>query len=180
MRIYTRKGDDGTTDLLGGRRVSKDSRRVEAYGSVDELNAYLGLAQVHLRAHPRFAEMLQQIQNDLFTAGAELATPVGRAVPVAPIGEAHVQRLETWIDEMEGNLPPLRHFILPGGSPGAAALHVARTVCRRAERRVVTLYRTEAGNPHLIIYLNRLGDLLFVMARAVNAAEGVQDVIWDG
>jgi cob(I)alamin adenosyltransferase len=124
--------------------------------------------------------MLQQIQNDLFTAGAELATPVGRAVPVAPIGEAHVQRLETWIDEMEGNLPPLRHFILPGGSPGAAALHVARTVCRRAERRVVTLYRTEAGNPHLIIYLNRLGDLLFVMARAVNAAEGVQDVIWDG
>ncbi|GBC96068.1 Cob(I)yrinic acid a,c-diamide adenosyltransferase [bacterium HR16] len=180
MRIYTRTGDDGTTGLLGGQRVSKDSPRVEAYGSVDELNAYLGLAMVHLRSHPRLSEMLQQIQNELFVAGAELATPVGNKVPVEPIGEAHVQRLESWIDELEQTLPPLRHFILPGGTAGAAILHVARTVCRRAERRVVTLYHTEPGNLHLITYLNRLGDLLFVMARAVNAAEGVQDVIWDG
>ncbi|GIV16488.1 MAG: ATP--cob(I)alamin adenosyltransferase [Armatimonadota bacterium] len=180
MRIYTRTGDNGTTGLLGGQRVSKDCPRVEAYGSVDELNAYLGLAMAHVRPHPRLCEMLQQIQNELFVAGAELATPAGHKVPVEPIGEAHVQRLENWIDELEQNLPALRHFILPGGTAGAATLHVARTVCRRAERRVVSLYHVEPGNLHLITYLNRLGDLLFVMARVVNAAEGVQDVIWDG
>ncbi len=180
MRIYTKTGDDGTTGLLGGQRVSKDNPRVEAYGSVDELNAHIGLAMVHLRAHLRLYAMLQQVQNTLFVIGSELATPIGRKPPVQPVGEAEVEQLERWIDELEDSLPPLRHFILPGGSLPAAALHVARTVCRRAERRVVSLFHTEPGNEQLVRYLNRLGDLLFVMARAVNAAEGVEDIMWDG
>lgn len=180
MRIYTKTGDDGTTALLGGRRVPKDHPRVQAYGEVDELNALLGLALVHLVSHDRLQEMLRHLQRTLFIVGAELATPPDRQPPVEPVTESHVHQLEKWIDEMEQNLPTLRHFILPGGSAGAATLHVARTVCRRAERRVVTLFRSEPGNANIITYLNRLGDLLFVMARAVNAAEGVEDIIWDG
>jgi len=179
MRIYTRTGDNGTTGLLGGQRVSKDSPRVEAYGTVDELNAHLGLAIAYLQAHPTFSEILQQVQNHLFVIGAELAVPVGKKPIIKPIGEEEVQALERHIDALEDTLPPLRHFILPGGAVASAALHVARTVCRRAERRVVTLFHIEPGNPHIITYLNRLADLLFVMARAVNAAEGVQDIIWD-
>lgn len=179
MRIYTRTGDDGTTGLLGGQRVSKDSPRVEAYGSVDELNAQLGLAIAQMPSHERFCQMLQQVQNDLFVVGAELAVPVGKKPVIAPLSEGHVLTIERYIDEIEEQLPPLRHFILPGGTVAAATLHVARTVCRRAERRVVSLFHVEPGNPHIITYLNRLGDLLFVMARAVNAAEGVQDIIWD-
>ncbi|MCS6829033.1 MAG: cob(I)yrinic acid a,c-diamide adenosyltransferase [Armatimonadota bacterium] len=180
MRIYTRTGDNGTTGLIGGQRVSKDSPRVEAYGSVDELNAHLGLALVHLQAHERFCHILQQVQNDLFVIGSELATPTNRKPVVAPVSEQQVQALERCIDELEAGLEPLRHFILPGGAPASAALHVARAVCRRAERRVVTLFHIEPGNSFIITYLNRLADLLFVMARAVNAAESVQDVIWDG
>lgn len=180
MRIYTRTGDDGTTGLLGGQRLSKDAPRVEAYGSVDELNAHIGLALAHLRTPVRLGEMLQQVQNTLFIIGSELATPIGQKPPVKPVDASHVQELEGWIDELEENLSPLRHFILPGGSVPAALLHVARTVCRRTERRVVTLFHTEPGNAHIITYLNRLSDLLFVMARAVNAGEGVEDVIWDG
>lgn len=180
MRIYTRTGDNGTTGLLGGQRLSKDAPRVEAYGSVDELNAHIGLALTHLRGHARVSEMLQQVQNTLFVIGSELATPAGHKPPVEPVSDSQVQELEGWIDELEQALPPLRHFILPGGSAAAAVLHVARTVCRRTERRVVALFHTEPGNMHIITYVNRLSDLLFVMARAVNAAEGVEDVIWDG
>lgn len=180
MRIYTRTGDNGTTGLLGGERVSKDSPRVEAYGSVDELNAHLGFALSKLWRHDTFRQILQQIQSDLFVIGAELASPVGREPVVAPVDEQQVAQLERHIDAIEQSLPRLRHFILPGGAEGAAALHVARTVCRRAERRVVSLFHVEPGNPHIITYLNRLGDLLFVMARAVNQAEGVEDIIWDG
>lgn len=180
MRIYTKTGDDGTTGLLGGQRLSKDAPRVEASGSVDELNAHIGLVLAHLHTPVRLGEMLQQVQNTLFIIGSELATPTGQKPPVKPVDASHVQELEGWIDELEENLPPLRHFILPGGSVPAALLHVARTVCRRTERRVVTLFHAEPGNAHIITYLNRLGDLLFVMARAVNAGEGVEDVIWDG
>lgn len=180
MRIYTRTGDDGTTGLLGGQRVSKDNPRVEAYGSVDELNAHIGMALLHLHANDRFREMLHSVQETLFVIGSELATPASRKPPVQPVTEAQVQQLEHWIDEIEGNLSVLHHFILPGGTLKAAALHVARTVCRRAERRVVSLFHTEPGNPHIITYLNRLADLLFVMARAANAADSVDDVIWDG
>jgi cob(I)alamin adenosyltransferase len=179
MRIYTKAGDNGTTGLLGGQRVSKDSPRVEAYGSVDELNAHIGHAIACLQTLPHFCEMLQQVQSDLFVIGSELAVPVGKKPVVHPIAEQQVNTLERWIDEIEETLEPLRHFILPGGSVGAAVLHVARTVCRRTERRVVSLFHVEPGNPHIITYLNRLSDLLFVMARAVNAAAGVQDVIWD-
>lgn len=180
MRIYTRSGDNGTTGLLGGQRVSKDSPRVEAYGSVDELNAHLGLAVSYLGSHQRLCQILQQVQNDLFVIGSELAVPVGKKPVVKPLSEEHTQALERYIDELEEGLEPLRHFILPGGTVASAALHVARTVCRRAERRVVSLFHIEPGNPCIITYLNRLADLLFVMARAVNAAEGVQDIIWDG
>lgn len=180
MRIYTRTGDDGTTGLIGGHRVSKDNPRVEAYGSVDELNAHIGLALAYLHSHEAFRDILQSVQNTLFVIGSELATPASRKPPVQPVSEAHIRQLEHWIDELENSLPALRHFILPGGSVPAAALHVARTVCRRAERRVVTLFHSEPGNEHIITYLNRLADLLFVMARAANASEGVQDVIWDG
>lgn len=179
MRIYTKTGDDGTTGLLGAQRVSKDSPRVEAYGSVDELNAHLGLAIVHLQAHERFRQILQQVQSDLFVIGAELAVPVGKRPVIKPISEQQVLELERCIDEIDESLEPLRHFILPGGSIASATLHVARTVCRRAERRVVSLFHVEPGNPHIITYLNRLGDLLFVMARAVNAAEGVPDITWE-
>lgn len=178
MRIYTKTGDDGTTGLLGGQRVSKDSPRVEAYGSVDELNAHLGLAIAQMPTHERFRQMLQQAQNDLFVVGAELAVPVGKKPVIAPLSEGHVLTIERYIDEVEEQLQPLRHFILPGGTVAAATLHVARTVCRRAERRVVSLFHVEPGNPYIVTYLNRLGDLLFVMARAVNAAEGVEDIIW--
>lgn len=180
MRIYTRTGDDGTTGLLGGQRVSKDSPRVEAYGSVDELNAHIGLAIAQLQSHERFRQMLQRIQNDLFVIGSELATPMGRKPVVKPISQEQVLTIESDIDELEERLEPLRHFILPGGTVASATLHIARTVCRRAERRVVSLFHIEPGNPYIITYLNRLADLLFVMARAVNAAEGVQDIIWDG
>ncbi len=179
MRIYTKTGDDGTTGLLGAQRVSKDSPRVEAYGSVDELNAHLGLAIAHLQAHERFRQILQQVQSDLFVIGAELAVPVGKRPVIKPISEQQVLELERCIDEIDESLEPLRHFILPGGSVASATLHVARTVCRRAERRVVSLFHVEPGNPHIITYLNRLGDLLFVMARAVNAAEGVPDITWE-
>lgn len=180
MRIYTGTGDNGTTGLLGGQRLRKDAPRVEAYGSVDELNAHIGLALAYLHNHPRMCEMLQHVQNTLFAIGSELATPIGQKPPVEPVDASHVRELEGWIDEMEQSLPPLRHFILPGGGAGSALLHVARTVCRRTERRVVTLFHTEPGNAYIITFLNRLSDLLFVMARTLNATEGVEDIIWNG
>jgi cob(I)alamin adenosyltransferase len=179
MKIYTKTGDEGDTVLFGGPRVSKRDPRIEAYGEVDELNAVLGLA----RASPlpqEFDALVGRIQHELFAVGAELATPDPAKHNTVLIGQSHVTALEQAIDHFDAGLAPLKQFILPGGTPGAAALHVARTVCRRAERRVVALsqQRGETISPRLIVYLNRLSDLLFVLARAANAAAGVPDVAW--
>lgn len=180
MKIYTRTGDQGETGLFGGGRVSKAHVRVEAYGAVDELNAVLGWAITQLDGEA--AERLGGVQADLFAIGAHLATPGAgaRERPVLPPLPEGVGALETWIDELDVELPDLRSFILPGGSPGGAALHVARTVCRRAERSVVALAEAEPVEPGIVVYLNRLSDLLFTLARAANRAAGVADVEWSG
>ncbi len=179
MRIYTKTGDSGETGLFGGPRVPKDSPRIEAFGTVDELNAFLGVARAE--ALPaEIDELLARIQSELFDVGAQLATPDPAAHGTALIGPARIAALEAAIDRFEATLEPLRQFILPGGMPDAAALHVARAVCRRAERRIVGMSH-EPGNKvsgDLLIYLNRLGDLLFVLARAANAAAGHADVPW--
>lgn len=178
MRIYTRAGDDGTTQLLGPGRVPKDDARVAAFGAVDELNAALAVVLVQPLADNLRAE-LDQVQADLFTVGAELATPPGResaALPRVPADWA--ARLEGWIDAHEATLAPLRTFILPGGTPAAASLHLARAVCRRAEREVVRLGHDEPVSAALLGYLNRLSDYLFVLARVANARAGVADVPW--
>ena len=176
MKIYTKTGDAGETGLFGGGRVPKDDARVRAYGEVDELNAWIGFAiAIHL---PTFeSNVLEVIQRDLFSIGAELATP-DRAKLRAALDAATVGALERVIDSYDPKLTPLKNFILPGGSPKAAALHVARTVCRRAERSVVTLARSQPVNPLIIQYLNRLSDLLFVLARAVNMQTGHDDIPW--
>lgn len=178
MKIYTKTGDAGETGLFGGPRVRKDDARIEAYGTVDELNAVLGT--VRAAGPPAEIEaLLERIQNELFDVGAELATPDPVAKGLNTIGQDQAAALEAAIDKFEAGLSPLRQFILPGGSPAAAALHLARTVCRRAERRLVTLGSSQQGvSPHLVVYLNRLGDLLFVLARSANAAAGVADVPW--
>ena len=178
-RIYTRAGDQGETGLGDGTRVPKDHPRVAAYGSVDELNAVLGLL---LSLHPRPAEadLVQSIQNDLFDVGADLCVPQpADEVPGAKLRVRAEQatRLEAAIDRLNETLSPLTSFVLPGGSPAAAWCHLARTVCRRAERDVVTLARQEAVNPQVIVYLNRLSDLLFVLARVYNN-QGRDDVLW--
>lgn len=180
MKLYTKTGDDGTTGLLGGSRVSKASLRVDVYGTVDETNAAIGAA----RATPPSAlggDILARIQEDLFSLGAELACAPAHegAMNIALLGVSDIRRLEDAIDEATARCPPLRQFILPGGSPKAAALHVARTVCRRAERLVVAL--TDAPpRREVVAYLNRLGDLLFVLARLANVAGNVPDVEWTG
>ena len=179
-RIYTRTGDQGETALFGGGRVAKSNIRVEAYGSVDELNSVLGWAMTQLEVG--LVTRLEQIQADLFTIGAILATPEertrGRKPSIPSLREERVQDLEHWIDEMEAELPELRTFILPGGSPGGAAVHVARTVCRRAERRVVALSTEESIQTVIVTYLNRLSDLLFVLARSVNQKNSVPERAW--
>jgi cob(I)alamin adenosyltransferase len=180
MKIYTRTGDAGTTGLFGGGRVEKDSVRVEAYGAVDELNAALGVASA---ASPAGAstERLAAIQKDLFAVGAELATAAGHESRLSTplIAGTDIARLEGWIDELELGLPPLRHFILPGGAAAGAALHAARTVCRRAERRVIAAGRERPVRSEVIVYLNRLSDLLFVLARSVNHAAGAPETPWN-
>ncbi len=178
MKIYTRTGDDGTTGLFGGGRVSKNSLRVDAYGTVDELNAYLGL----VRAHKPSAESdsaLQTVQDTLFHLGADLATPLDSdAKWVTRITEPQVAWLEQHIDEMTAKLPELRAFILPGGTFVSSHIHVARTVCRRAERLTVALAEAEPLNAQALIYLNRLSDWLFTLARFENMQAGVEDVTW--
>ncbi len=180
MKIYTKTGDTGETGLFGGGRVPKDHPRVAAYGEVDELNATIGVVR---SAAPEFqAALLERIQRDLFSIGGHLATPdpdkVKKALARAEFHEASVTALEAAIDAATAELPPLRAFILPAGTPGAAALHVARTVCRRAERSVVHL-AGQAPVPELfIVYLNRLSDLLFTLARLANKEAGVEDVTW--
>ncbi|MBI3927261.1 MAG: cob(I)yrinic acid a,c-diamide adenosyltransferase [Armatimonadetes bacterium] len=173
-RVVTRVGDRGETALVGGSFVSKASPRVAAYGDVDELNSWLGLTVCHLQDRP-IAELLEEIQHGLFTLGADLASPAGVEVP--RIEKQHVLRLEAMMESIMDELPPLEEFILPGGGPGGASLHVARTVCRRAERTTVALAADADVNPEAIIYLNRLSDLLFVMARVANRREGKPETL---
>ena len=179
MKIYTRTGDAGTTALFGGERVPKDDARVRAYGSIDELNAQLGLARALLDDASLDAR-IGEIQNTLFDVGADLATPHDARARehVQPVTEEDASRLEAIIDEVSDKIEPLRQFILPGGHQGSAALQVARAVARRAERDVVTLAREGRTNPAIAVYLNRLSDLLFVMARLVNAEHGVSESRW--
>jgi cob(I)alamin adenosyltransferase len=179
-KLYTRKGDEGQTSLGGGQRVAKDSLRVEAYGTVDELNACLGAA-LAVGLTPRLIEVLTPIQNDLFHLGADLSFKEEDKAKVAlpQIEARHVDALEGFIDEFNLVVGPLENFILPGGTPGAALLHLARTVGRRAERTAVTLARQEPIGPLVLRYLNRLSDLLFVMARYENKQRGVADRLWD-
>jgi cob(I)alamin adenosyltransferase len=179
-KVYTRTGDDGTTGLGGGQRVPKDSLRIEAYGTVDELNSQIGVVR-SLGVNEAIAEPLSTIQNDLFHLGSDLCIleEDKKRMSVPRIEERHVAVLERLMDRLSEELSPLENFILPGGCPGAAALHVARTVCRRAERRVLALSRQEAVGGYTVTYLNRLSDALFVMARHENKRRGVPDVLWD-
>ena len=182
-KIYTRTGDDGTTGLVSGERRLKSDLRVVAYGTVDEASACIGLARVHTaQSHPEIDAMLERIQNDLFDLGADLATPEGgerRGAEALRIVVSQVMRLESEIDALNAGLAPLRSFVLPGGSPAAAALHLARTVTRRAERLIVELSRVpgETVSTEAIRYVNRLSDFLFVAARVVND-NGARDVLW--
>jgi cob(I)alamin adenosyltransferase len=182
MKIYTRTGDAGDTGLFGGGRVPKAHLRVEAYGSVDELNAFLGLSGQAV-SDSEIQDRILRVQKDLFSLGASLATPGaedGSAKVVTPrLPERRIGQMEGWIDEATGGVPELRSFILPGGTRGAALLHVARTVCRRAERAVVRLSQEEGVDPVVLVYLNRLSDLLFALARLENDRAGVPDVLWE-
>jgi cob(I)alamin adenosyltransferase len=176
-RIYTRTGDSGETGLIGGHRVLKDHPRVEAYGAVDELNAHLGAVRVQME-DAQVDALISQIQHRLFDLGAELATPAGAATRASAVDDTDVADLERAIDMHQATLTPLREFILPGGAQVAATLHVARTVCRRAERRLVALAQNEPVRGELLRYLNRLSDLLFVLARVANQRAGRADVTW--
>jgi len=183
-KIYTRSGDDGTTGLASGKRRRKDDLRVAAYGTVDEANAALGLARLSTAADPELDPMLARLQNDLFDLGADLATPPAEApLPYEPlrITQTQVDRLEREIDRLNADLAPLRSFVLPGGTPAAAALHLARTIARRAERLMVALAATEPVGAPSLKYVTRLSDFLFVAARYVNhkaEGEGGGDVLW--
>jgi cob(I)alamin adenosyltransferase len=180
MKIYTRTGDKGDTGLFGGGRVPKSHPRVEAYGDVDELNASIGLARA-IELMPRIDEVLVPLQRDLFAIGAQLATPdrdkMKKQLEKANIDDRRITELERAIDDGDAELEPLKSFILPGGTPKAAALHVARTVCRRAERRVIALQDEEIP-PIVVVYLNRLSDLLFTLARVANRRAGAGEVTW--
>ena len=181
MKIYTKTGDAGETGLFGGGRVSKDHPRTSAYGDVDELNSVVGVARATAPTEP-FDELLDGIQRDLFSIGGRLATPepekVAKAIAKAVLPPERAESFERVMDDAERELPPLRAFVLPGGTPKAAALHHARTVCRRAERSVVRLARAEEAPPEILVYLNRLSDLLFTLARLANHRAGSGDATW--
>ena len=179
-KIYTRRGDDGSTGLFGGPRVRKDDLRVAAYGDVDELNSALGVAREELLQQADLLARIDALQSELFTLGAELATPDADKAPkeVPRIGTEHVARLEQEIDRLTGELPEMKNFILPGGSRAGAALHFCRTVCRRAERKAVSLADGSPVSPQALAYINRLSDLLFVMARAANLRAGGREIPW--
>ncbi len=179
-KIYTKTGDDGDTGLFGGSRLSKDNPRIEAYGTIDELNAVLGLVRSCCPPEA-IDEVMGDIQRHLFVIGAELATPGGSVDGMSPTGNAQINKLENTIDQFESQLPPLEHFILPGGTSLAAHLHLARTICRRAERRLIALLREQKNDSSkaVLVYLNRLGDLLFVLAREANRSAGRADVPWN-
>jgi len=179
VKIYTKTGDRGETSLFDGTRVAKTDPRVVAYGDVDELQASLGVSAAS-GLDADLAEMIVSLQRDLFALGARLADPSHRIAPRVSkiiVSDASVARLEGWIDQLEADLPPLRHFILSGGAPAGASLHLARTVCRRAERAVLSL-GLHAVDGIIVVYLNRLSDLLFVMARAANHRAGVPETEW--
>lgn len=177
MKIYTKTGDDGSTGLFSGGRVKKNSSAIEAYGTVDELNAWIGSAIVVASA--RLRSFLLQIQHDLHLLCADLATPLDAKKKIDRMTEVRTKRLEKWIDEVEAELDPLNRFILAGGSEAAVRLHVARTVARRAERRMVSFSEESKMNPEALIYMNRLSDFLFVLARLANKEAGQKDVFWD-
>jgi len=176
MKIYTKTGDDGTTGLYGGARVAKDGRRVSAYGAVDETNAAIGVAIAGC-SDPEMIGGLRTVQSDLFVLGGELANP--KMEPAVPLlASSRIDEMEQLIDRLETELDPVKWFVLPGGTAAAAALHLARTVCRRAEREVVSLAQTESIRPLPAVYLNRLSDCLFVMARLANRRTGTEDIPW--
>jgi cob(I)alamin adenosyltransferase len=179
-KIYTRKGDEGITSLGGGQRVAKDSLRVTAYGTVDELNSALGIALAYGLV-PRLTELLPVIQNELFHLGSDLCFLESdkQQYQIPQIEARHIERLETVIDELTAVVGPLENFILPGGTVGSAQLHLARTICRRAERDAITLSAAEPVGAHVIQYLNRLSDALFVMARYENHERGVDEPLWN-
>ena len=181
MPLYTKTGDDGTTGLFGGERVNKDSLRIDACGTVDELNCVIGQA-VTICQFDELAKMLQSIQNRLFELGADLATPDNRSVKSSSrcpkISPEHVREIERTIDQFDQTLPPLRQFILPTGGELASCLHLARAVARRAERRCVALASAEPIEQEIVIYLNRISDLLFTLARCANQLEQIEDIPW--
>ena len=185
MKIYTKTGDKGQTSLYGGTRISKASSRVEAYGTIDELNAFIGVAKSQIENN-ECLEQLKKIQFDLFTVGSESATPLDKLMlangkPRLPlvISDKEIEELEIWMDKMESQLEPLQYFILPGGGKAATALHVARTICRRAERALVFLNETEELRPELVKYLNRLSDYLFVLGRFVSKEQNEPEEFWN-
>ena len=180
MKIYTKTGDTGETSLFGGQRLSKSNLRIEAYGTVDELNAVLGVVRA-IDPFPEIDVLIEEIQQHLSVIGAELASPKGTVHGIPPTGAAQVEHVEQAIDQFEQQLPELKQFILPGGVPVAANLHLARCICRRAERRIVELAQEQQTNvpQAVLVYFNRLGDLLFVMARDANRRAGSSDVPWN-
>lgn len=177
-RLYTRTGDDGTTSLVGGTRAPKDSARLEAYGTVDELNSWLGLIASMPSMPENRRNTLLEIQNRLFDIGAILATEPQSAWQPVPLPSSAVEAIEAAIDEIDGQLPPLRQFILPGGHPAAARANIARTVARRAERRIIALNRACPVQPEITAYINRLSDFLFALAREININNSVNEIYW--
>jgi cob(I)alamin adenosyltransferase len=179
-RIYTKTGDDGTTALGSGERRLKSDLRVDAYGTVDETNAAIGIARLHLKNEPDVDAIMNRVQNDLFDLGADFAVPEGESAPKERLRviESQVERLEAEIDKLNASLKPLRSFVLPGGEPSAAYLHLARTICRRAERSAWAASKLTTLNSDLLRYLNRLSDLLFVMARYLARRDGGQETLW--
>ena len=185
MKIYTKTGDKGETSLYGGTRVSKAAARVESYGTLDELNAFIGLAKAEI-SDEKVLSQLQKIQFDLFTVGSEAATPTDKMLLAngknrldLMISEKEITELELWMDDFDAELEPLKFFILPSGGKAAATLHVCRTVCRRAERAIVFLNETEEVRPELIKYLNRLSDYLFILARYISKISGEKEEYWN-
>ena len=177
MKIYTKRGDKGYTSLFGGSKVEKNNLRIQAYGTVDELNSVIGLGLTHPLSK-KGSEILNEIQKQLFVLGADLATPLSKKTKVQRIKTDEIEQLESWIDTIDSSLPALTSFILPGGSKPGAYLHLARTVCRRAERHTVELKWNENISEETIIYLNRLSDLLFVLARFENQEAGLEETKW--
>ena len=178
MKIYTKRGDAGETGLVGGQRVPKDHLRIQAYGTLDELNSALGVAVSQPDLELGLKDRIHRIQSEIFQLGSELATPQGKASPAALVGDTETTLLESEIDEMEASLKPLQNFILPGGSRAGAHLHLARTVSRRAEREMIVLNRAEPLRLEILRYVNRLSDYLFVAARHANHTAGVEDIPW--